>query len=284
MHRRKKRKLVDAERACIVCQKQPWLASLAGGIGGEAESSLLKTNIVDEALERCGHQFCFSCIQANFDSTQRQFFPCPSCGAPVRQRTLENSTRLEADAARSRDKRAKVMKIRNKGPDAFATIEEFDNYLEESARIIDNLEDFREVDDTERSLVDYERQHRGEIELNESKKNSRRIEERNRARLELELLKEAKRVASTRDALQPSRHGDEASSSPTGVTASFIDGPQDLFLTQPKPLRYPDPRLRASLSIPSHRRALAGGAYDTAGIARSLRVVFSGLNLVSWSS
>ena len=250
MHRRKKRKNVDSGRACVVCQKRPWLASLADGMGGEGESSLLKTNIVDEAVERCGHQFCFSCILAKFESPQRQFFPCPSCGAPVRQRTLENSTRLESDAARSREKRARVMKIRNKGPESFTTMEEFDNYQEESARIIDNLEDFREVADTEKALVDYERQYRREIELNESKKNSRRTEERNRARLELEHLKEAKLVASTRDVIRPSKLGDSTTRSPTGVPASLADGPSDLFLTQPKPLRHPDLRFRSTLSTP----------------------------------
>jgi len=199
----------------------------------------------------------------------------------VRQKTLKDETLEEAEATRSRDKRARVMKIRNKGVESFASMEEFDVYSEESANIVDNLENYQKVEETEKALDEYERQYRAEIELNESKKNSRRTEERNRARLEHERLEEAKRVARASDALGR-RPGASAVSGAAEDNASVIDGPQDLSLMQPRPLRCPQPKSRPPLSAPAPRRAIAGGACATGAKARALRIALSGLALAPW--
>lgn len=266
-----------SSRSCVVCLKRPWLDVLSND---NNDASLLRANIVDDAAERCGHQFCASCVASRFDASQRHFFSCPSCGAPVRQRTLKDGTLEEAEAVRFREKHAKVAKIRNRGAESFASAEEFGAYQEKSADLVHSLVHFVGAEESERALDEYERHHRVEIELNESKKNSRRLEERNLFRQENDLLEGTKRQHRTRDALLGQYPGPNDNASAAEKATIFIDGPQDLVLMQPQPLRCPLPSSRVALAARAPRRALAGGASAAKAQERALRIVLLGLTLV----
>lgn len=152
----------------------------------------MKVNYIDTAAQRCGHDFCGTCLAAELggasSSRTAHSFPCPGqlpdgllCGQTVKQKTLRGETSLaEQEALRHRDKRRLVQKVRNRDQDSFETLEHFNAYQAESEDLVYALLalDGAELAEAEAHLAAYKQENDEQIAMAESRKASRRAEER----------------------------------------------------------------------------------------------------------
>jgi len=285
MHRAKKR-TASFELSCAVC------GSTASALvsGGDDKTKNLQCNLA-EGSPRCGHFFCQRCQDRKFTSVE---FPCPApgCGAGVRKKTLGAESIEENDARRYREERAKVLNVRNRPRESFDDLDAFDAYLGESEDLVARLLVPDDAGRARKELEDYKREHKEEIERNETKHTTRRNEERSKLRREAEQRKEREarfkeedREAAARPHLATSLSNllgagaGGAGGAGGGGMGNLAAAGHDLMLTAPKPLRLRTVAVSLSVALDARNaaiRARAGGATVEATVGRSKALAIFG--------
>ena len=134
----------------------------------------LLTNI-PERPPPCGHRFCARCVERRTFGQKQFACPVEGCAAIVRQRTLhERKTWDDHLFEKGVDWRARVVKVYNKTQADFASLAEYNDYLEEVEDIVFNLLHARTDEDRERELrkvAAYEAAHKHAINANLARRN-----------------------------------------------------------------------------------------------------------------
>lgn len=122
----------------------------------------------------CYHKICESCVDRIF-SLGPAPCPYPKCGRILRKNRFKKQVFDDINIEREVDIRRRVFSIYNKTEEDFASLKEYNQYLENVENIIFNLTNRIDVEQTDKELVEYENEHRIEIlekSMRESQKNA----------------------------------------------------------------------------------------------------------------
>lgn len=122
----------------------------------------------------CYHKICESCVDRIFSLGPA---PCPyaKCGRILRKNRFKKQIFDDINIEREVDIRKRVFGIYNKTEEDFASLKEFNQFLENVETIVFNLANGIDVEDTEKSLNQYEADNKVAIlekQMRESQKNS----------------------------------------------------------------------------------------------------------------
>uniref|UniRef100_T1JFU7 CDK-activating kinase assembly factor MAT1 n=1 Tax=Strigamia maritima TaxID=126957 RepID=T1JFU7_STRMM len=114
----------------------------------------------------CGHALCDNCVELLFVKGSGA---CPICRIPLRRNNFR--TRLFEDAVVEKevDIRKKILRDYNKKEDDFASLNEYNDYLEQVESIIHNLTHGVSVDATKSTIEQYRKENKSLIQKNKSK-------------------------------------------------------------------------------------------------------------------
>ncbi|CAN6641602.1 RNA polymerase II transcription factor B subunit 3 [Trichomonascus vanleenenianus] len=110
----------------------------------------------------CYHKMCESCVDRIF-SLGPAPCPYPNCNKTLRKHKFTQQVFEDIGIEREVNVRQRVVRIFNKREQDFDSLEEYNNYLEEIENIVFNLVNSVDVEETERTLHEYERQNREKI-------------------------------------------------------------------------------------------------------------------------
>ncbi|RVE52172.1 hypothetical protein evm_003245 [Chilo suppressalis] len=149
----------------------------------------------------CGHALCESCVDLLFLKGSGS---CPDCNVPLRRSNYRVQLFEDPMVEKEIDIRKRVLKDYNKKEEDFATLREYNDYLEEIETIIYNLTNNIDVVGTNKRIEQYKKENREiimknkakigreEIELEEILEIEKEMEELRRAEL-LRMEQEAKK-------------------------------------------------------------------------------------------
>lgn len=130
-----------------------------------ASQNSLQTNVT----VRCGHQFCNTCIEREL--SRKREFPCPSCRNPVKKVTLSSRTLDDVQCEKDTSWRRRVMKVFNKVQTDFASLSEFNNYLEEKEDIIFSIvNEEPDAEESKSKIRTYEEANKAQIVIRQSQR------------------------------------------------------------------------------------------------------------------
>jgi hypothetical protein len=137
------------------------------------KSSESKSNLSNQAFwintdEKCRHRFCNKCYQKEF-SIKRQF-ACPRCKHIVSKQNLSQKDPDEIEVERDFTIRKKIKAIYNKTAESFSTDLEYKNYEELIEDIIFNLVNSIDIDETNKAIALYQKEHLQQIAEDQSRR------------------------------------------------------------------------------------------------------------------
>ena len=115
----------------------------------------------------CGHALCDNCVELLFLKGVGQ---CTQCGLTLRKSNFRLRLFEDDLVEKELDIRRKVMKDFNKNQDDFATVREYDDYLEQIETIIYNLTYNVDVEETKQLVEQYRKENGESISKNRSKR------------------------------------------------------------------------------------------------------------------
>jgi len=140
----------------------------------------------------CGHSLCDNCVDLLFAKGSGS---CPQCNIPLRRHNFRFQVFEDASVEKEVDIRRRVLKDFNKKEDDFATLREYNDYLEEIETIVFNLVNDYEIEETKRKVDQYKKDNQELISKNRNKKSEDEL------KLE-DLLEEEKRLSQNRTDFQ----------------------------------------------------------------------------------
>lgn len=142
--------------------------AICGVTEGDA-ANLAKDSLQTNATVRCGHQFCNSCIEREF--TRRREFPCPICRNPVKKVHLSLRTLDDIQCEKDTSWRRRVIKVFNKVQTDFATLTEYNDYLEEKEDIVFAIvNEEPNAEDAKNKIRAYEEENKAQIVIRQSQR------------------------------------------------------------------------------------------------------------------
>lgn len=153
-------------------------------------SNYLNPNIRFLMNDRCYHKMCESCVSRLFGSGPNN---CPviGCGHRLHVRNFRKQLFGDVSVEREVDVRKRLFKIFNAREEDFATLREWNDYLESVETYCFNLVNAVDVEDTEAKIHAYEAQERDSIQNNAA----RTAEERTARKAIEEADERLKRIA-----------------------------------------------------------------------------------------
>lgn len=130
----------------------------------------------------CGHSLCESCVDLLFLKGSGS---CPECRVPLKRSNFRVQLFEDPNVEKEVDIRKRVLRDFNKKEDDFATLDEYNDYLEEVEEIIYNLVNGIDTVETNRRIDQYKKENKDIILKNKMKIG--------RSELELEELLEAEK-------------------------------------------------------------------------------------------
>ncbi|XP_045762849.1 CDK-activating kinase assembly factor MAT1 [Maniola jurtina] len=149
----------------------------------------------------CGHALCESCVDLLFLKGSGS---CPDCNVPLRRSNFRVQLFEDSMVEKEIDIRKRVLKDFNKKEEDFATLREYNDYLEEIETIIFNLVNNIDIVATNKRIEQYKKDNkevimknkakigREELELEEILEIEKQMEELRRAEM-LKMEEEAKK-------------------------------------------------------------------------------------------
>eukprot|EP00977_Amphora_coffeiformis_P023910 scaffold14699_cov170-Amphora_coffeaeformis.AAC.7 len=153
--------------------------AVCGTTEGDAANLSSQTTLQTNATVRCGHMFCNTCIEREF--ARRREFSCPICETPVKRVHLTIRSLDHVQCEKDTSWRRRVLSVYNKTEKDFATLLEYNNYLEEvEDKIYALVNEEPEAEEIKAQIKEYEQQHRAQIVIRQSQKadEERSIEDR----------------------------------------------------------------------------------------------------------
>ncbi|KAF2897190.1 hypothetical protein ILUMI_08984 [Ignelater luminosus] len=108
----------------------------------------------------CGHALCESCVDLLF---LKGSGACPDCRIPLRRNNFRVQLFEDATVEKEVDIRKRVLRDFNKKEEDFATVREYNDYLEDIETIIYNLVNNIDIVNTNKKIEDYKRNNREQI-------------------------------------------------------------------------------------------------------------------------
>lgn len=149
----------------------------------------------------CGHNLCEGCVELLFVKGSGS---CPECGVPLRRSNFRIQLFENPMVEKEIDIRKRILRDYNKKEEDFATLDDYNNYLEEIEAIIYNLCNNIEIINTNKRIEAYKKENkdtilknkqrlgREEYELEQLLEQEKELEEQRKRELE-EFEQEAKR-------------------------------------------------------------------------------------------
>jgi CDK-activating kinase assembly factor MAT1 len=141
--------------------------AVCGTTEGDASNLSSHTTLQTNATVGCGHMFCNGCIDREL---VRRFF-CPICKTVVKKGTLkiESLDRVQCDKDTSW--RRKILAVYNKTEKDFASLLDYNNYLEEvEDKIYAIVNEEPAAEDIKARFKEYEQAHRAQIVIRQSQR------------------------------------------------------------------------------------------------------------------
>jgi CDK-activating kinase assembly factor MAT1 len=176
---------------------------------GDSTNLTSQSSLQTNATVKCGHQFCTSCVDREL--SRRREFPCPICDTPVKKVTLSTRTLDDVQCEKDTSWRRRVMKVFNKVEENFATLLEYNNYLEEVEDVIYSIvNEEPNAEDAKTKIKSYEEANRAQIVIRQSQRADEErsiqdriaLEQREAERRKRELKEEEKAIAFTKRRLK----------------------------------------------------------------------------------
>lgn len=159
---------------CAICETAEGDASnLIGQQAGGG--SFLQTN----ASIRCGHQFCNNCLDREL--VRKREFPCPICKSAVKRVYLTSRSLDHVQCEKDTSWRRRIVSVYNKTEKDFASLLEYNNYLEQVEDMIYAIvNEEPAAEEIKASIKMYEQRHKSEIDKRQSKRDDekRNIQDR----------------------------------------------------------------------------------------------------------
>ncbi|KAF7273224.1 CDK-activating kinase assembly factor [Rhynchophorus ferrugineus] len=114
----------------------------------------------------CGHGLCESCVDLLFLKGSGN---CPDCKIPLRRNNFRVQLFEDATVEKEVDIRKRVLRDYNKKEEDFATLAEYNNYLEEVETIVYNLTNNIDVVNTNKKIEQYKKENREQIQKNKGR-------------------------------------------------------------------------------------------------------------------
>ncbi|KAL0279236.1 UNVERIFIED_CONTAM: hypothetical protein PYX00_000846 [Menopon gallinae] len=114
----------------------------------------------------CGHALCESCVDLLF---LKGSGACPDCGVALRRSNFRVQLFEDPLVEKEVDIRKRVLKDFNKKEEDFASLAEYNNYLEEVETIIFNLTNNIDVIETNKRIEQYKKENKDIILKNKNK-------------------------------------------------------------------------------------------------------------------
>ncbi|KAK9502588.1 hypothetical protein O3M35_011334 [Rhynocoris fuscipes] len=121
----------------------------------------------------CGHSLCESCVDLLFLKGSGS---CPECQVPLRRSNFRVQLFEDPVIEKEVDIRKRILRDYNKKEEDFATLEEYNDYLEEVEEIVFNLTNGINVFETNRRIDQYKKENREQILKNKMKLGKGEIE------------------------------------------------------------------------------------------------------------
>jgi len=119
-------------------------------------------------VNECGHSLCDNCVEAVF--LNKGAHNCHECGRSLRKNNFRLQIFESGAVEKEVDIRRRVMRDFNRREEEFATLREYNDYLEFVETIIFNLSNGINVESTKKQMEDYKRQYRDQIQRNKLSK------------------------------------------------------------------------------------------------------------------
>ncbi|KAH8371297.1 hypothetical protein KR093_006829 [Drosophila rubida] len=114
----------------------------------------------------CGHTLCESCVDMLF---LKGSGACPECMVPLRRNNFRVQLFEDPMVEKEVDIRRRILRDYNKREEDFATLEEYNDYLEEIEDIVYNLCNNIEIIETNKRIEAYKRDNREIIQRNKAR-------------------------------------------------------------------------------------------------------------------
>ncbi|KAK9456803.1 CDK-activating kinase assembly factor MAT1-domain-containing protein [Dipodascopsis uninucleata] len=113
----------------------------------------------------CYHKMCESCVDRIYSQGPAPC-PYPNCGKTLRKNRFKRQVFSDVNVEREVDVRKRVASIFNRRREEFASLKEYNDYLEEVETAIFNLVNKIDVEATEARLQSYENENKQAIQAN----------------------------------------------------------------------------------------------------------------------
>ncbi|XP_012283951.1 CDK-activating kinase assembly factor MAT1 [Orussus abietinus] len=160
----------------------------------------------------CGHTLCESCVDLLF---LKGSGACPECQIPLRRTNFRVQMFEDSMVEKEIDIRKRILRDFNKKEEDFATLREYNDYLEEIENIIFNLANNIDIIETNKRIEQYKRDNKEQIMKNKS-----RI---GRKECELEQLLELERLQEEEKRLELAKHEVETKKKKIREKEALID-------------------------------------------------------------
>ncbi|NWR32162.1 MAT1 factor, partial [Tachuris rubrigastra] len=114
----------------------------------------------------CGHTLCESCVELLF---VRGAGNCHECDTPLRRSNFRVQLFEDPAVDKEVEIRKKVLKIYNKREEDFATLDEYNDFLEEIEEIVYNLTNNVDLENTKKKMELYQKDNKEVIQKNKLK-------------------------------------------------------------------------------------------------------------------
>jgi predicted RNA-binding Zn-ribbon protein involved in translation (DUF1610 family) len=124
----------------------------------------------------CAHVFCLlrihSCNQCiDRELARKKEFPCPICGTLVKRVTLTQRTLDAVQCEKDTSWRRRLLAVYNKTEADFATLKEYNDYLEQVEDMIYSIvNEEPDAEECKAKIKEYEQSHRAEIVVRQSQR------------------------------------------------------------------------------------------------------------------
>lgn len=152
---------IEDDLSLFICS----ICGVSEGDSSNLTQSVLQTN----ATVGCGHQFCNSCVEREL--SRRKVFPCPICETPVKRVTLSTRTLDDVQCEKDTSWRRRVLNVYNKVESDFATLFDYNNYLEEVEDIIFSIvNEEPNAEECKSKVREYEEANKAQIVIRQSQR------------------------------------------------------------------------------------------------------------------
>jgi len=143
--------------------------AICGVSEGDSSNLTTQSSLQTNATVGCGHQFCISCVEREL--SRRKVFPCPICEIDVKRVTLTTRTLDDVQCEKDTSWRKRVMKVYNKVESDFATLLDYNNYLEEVECIVFSIvNEEPDAEEIKAKLKKYEEENKSQIVIRQSQR------------------------------------------------------------------------------------------------------------------